>query len=364
MNRLKYLVKRLLNLVRRLLNTALPPIDGPKPAESQNKSRYRQRDALILIPRLMDLLPEGERVVIVDGGAREVDRDARWRPFPPKRLRFIGFEPDKAEAERLNATPGPGGLEWQFIPAGLWGSSGEKVFEHNKASGGSSFLPQNREVTDRWKFENPTQISLAHEIFYPIGQETMRVVSLADWANESGVRTVDFIKLNVQGAEHEILDGAGPILDSALGILIEVAFVESYRKRPFFSDTDQFLRSRGFTFFDLLAHHYIGRANSPIAAQHLATAEPKLGQLVSAWGQLIEGHALYLKDPIGDNNAAQLDTVRTLKLIALAEAFGQIEYALELTAWLAARIEPSDPSMARSLRDLIDACVAEYKALL
>ena len=111
--------------------------------ESEIKSRYRAREQLILVPRLMDLLPDNDRLVIADGGAREVDRDSRWRPFPPKRLKFIGFEPDQTEAERLNKTPGPGGLEWIFVPAGLWSSTGERAFEHNRAPGGSSFLPQN-----------------------------------------------------------------------------------------------------------------------------------------------------------------------------------------------------------------------------
>jgi FkbM family methyltransferase len=165
----------------------------------------RYRDRLILLPRLLQLLSSDEQFLIVDGGAREVDRDPRWRPFPPDRLRFIGFEPDEAEAARLNATHGPGGLAWQFIPAGLWGTSGRMRFEHNKAAGGSSFLTQNRELTDRWKLENPTETTLARDAFFPVSYEDLRVVSLADWAKDAGVDAVDFIKLNVQGGELQIL---------------------------------------------------------------------------------------------------------------------------------------------------------------
>ena len=335
-----------------------------KNREIERSAAYRQRDSLILLPNILGQLPAGDRFVIVDAGAREVDRDVRWRPFPPQRLKFIGFEPDQAEATRLNTTPGPGGLEWKFVPAGLWGSSGTIPFEHNKAGGGSSFFPQNRAVTDRWKFENPNEVSIAKDMFFPIGREDMRVVSLADWAHETALEPVDFLKLNVQGGEHEVLNGCGGVLDNILGILIEVAFVESYENRPFFSDTDILLRKKGFTFFDLLAHHYVGRSASSVAAQHLTILEPGVGQLVSSWGQLIEGHALYFRDPIADDNAKNIAPRRLLKLVALAEAFGQIEYAFELLEWLRQRADVKDTALALEIDRMIASGVSGYEIFL
>jgi FkbM family methyltransferase len=334
------------------------------PATDERAEQYRSRQSLILLPRLMNLLPEGERFTIVDGGAREVDRDPRWRPFPPRRLRFIGFEPDVAEAERLNAPPGPGGIEWQFVGAGLWGSSGTLSFEHNNVGGGSSFLRQNRALTDRWKFENPEETTLARDIFFPLRYEPMQVVSLADWSGDAQVKCIDFLKLNVQGGELEILRGAGTLLDCVLGILVEVSFVESYHNRPMFADIDQFLRAQGFTFFDLLAHHYVGRSSAPITAQHLSVAEPKLGQLVSAWGQLVEGHALYLRDPLAVDDPARLPRLRVLKLAALAEAFGQVEYAFELLEGLAARIEAGDATTANAIRSAAAEASDQYARLV
>jgi FkbM family methyltransferase len=324
----------------------------------------RYRDRLILLPRLLQLLSSDDKFLVVDGGAREVDRDPRWRPFPPDRLRVIGFEPDEAEAARLNATPGPGGLEWQFIPAGLWGTSGRMQFEHNKAAGGSSFLTQNREVTDRWKFENPTETTLARDAFFPVSYEDRRVVSLADWAKDANVNAIDFIKLNVQGGELQILQGARHLLDRVLGLLVEVSFVESYKNRPMFADVNRYLEDQGFAFFDLLAHHYVGRSTAPIAARHLVVSESKLGQLVSSWGQLIEGHALFFRDPIAKQAGEQFDPFRLVKLAALAEAFGQIEYAFELIAWLVARNDVVATPFATKLHDVIAKASAEYQELL
>jgi FkbM family methyltransferase len=326
---------------------------------SAAQARYLSREELILLPHLMSLLPPDGRLTVVDAGAREVDVDLRWRPFPPARLRFYGFEADADEAARLNELSSTDGAERHFYPAGLWGSTGRMPFEHNKASGGSSFLPQNRAVTDRWKFENPTQVSIASDMFHPVRTEELAVVSLADWAAREGVASVDFLKMNVQGGELEILRGAGSLLDRMLGVFVEVAFVESYRDRPMFSDIDGFLRKQGFTFFDLLAHHYVGRAASPVAAQHLSIVEGKLSQLVSPWGQLVEGHALYFRDPLDTANAT-MTADALIRLAALAEAWGQIEFAFEILDTLLRHPDVAGTRRAGEIRELIDGGAADY----
>ncbi len=326
---------------------------------NKRETEYRQRRALILVPRLMGLLSAKETFLIVDAGAREVDQDPRWRSFPAERMTFIGFEPDKEEATRLNAVSTTDGVRRRFVAAGLWSTSGVQELEHNNIGGGSSFLPQNRKITDRWKFENPGEARNARDIFFPVKRERMEVVSLADWAASAQIGKIDFLKLNVQGAEKDILIGAGPLLDDILGILVEVSFVESYRDRPMFVDIDSMLRQHGFSFFDLLAHHYVGRSESPIVAQHLTVSEGKLGQLVSSWGQLVEGHALYLRDPIADGSALEFE--RTVKLAALAEAFGQVEFAFELLNWLGKRIDVV--ANARTLHALAALAASDYARL-
>jgi FkbM family methyltransferase len=340
------------------LQEARRALDAPSPREAD----YSERRSLVLVPRILELLDDRDKFHIVDAGAREVDRDPRWRPFPPDRLSFIGFEADKQEAGRLNAEASAAGLSRHFVAAGLWSATGTKEFQHNNLGGGSSFLSLKQKVTDRWKFENPMEARNARDIFFPVKTERIGVVSLSDWAAGADIGKIDFMKLNVQGAEKEILTGAGPLLSDILGILVEVGFVESYQGRPMFADVDVMLREHGFSFFDLLAHHYVGRAESPINAQHLRVSKANLGQLVSSWGQLVEGHALYLRDPIAEDRAIGFQ--RTLKLAALAEAFGQVEFAFELLNWLAKQSEAADPPKAEKVRTLVAAAALEYAEFL
>jgi hypothetical protein len=178
---------------------------------------------------------------------------------------------------------------------------------------------------------------LAREVFQPAQTTIERVVSVSDWCQQAGVSRVDFCKLNVQGGELAILQSFGRLLDGVLGLLLEAAFVESYHGRPLFADVDAFARQHGFVFFDLLAHHYVGRAASPFVARHAPGAEGRLSRQRSSWGQLIEGHVLYLRDPIGASSADSASVVshaQCIKLACIADVFGQTEYALEILDWL------------------------------
>jgi hypothetical protein len=203
-------------------------------------------------------------------------------------------------------------------------------------------------------------------MFRPVQMIDVKTISVEQWARDNGIDDLDFAKLNVQGAELKILETFGDRLSDVVGILSEVSFVESYVARPFFADVDQFLRDRGFTFFDIVAHHYIGRADSPVAAQHLEWTERQFSGLVSVMGQLVEGHALYLRDPIDMElrgvDTQHFTTTKLMKLICVAEIFGQIEYAFELSKWLAARVRrQGDTVLADRLDGAADRAAGIYR---
>lgn len=308
-------------------------------------NRYAHAKGLPLGDILLSKLLKEDKFVLLDGGALEGELDKRWSRLDPARLAIHGFEPNELECVRLNSLNASSGLLRHYYPVGLWSINGTLSFHENHSGGGSSFLLQNQVVSDRWKFAHPTETKLARDIFRPKQTYDMKVTTLETWACESNIPAIDFVKLNVQGGELEILKASGPVLDTVLGILVEVSFCESYVDRPFFTDIDSYLRSRGFAFFDLLSHHYVGRANSPLNQQSLKSMRPKLGQSVSTLGQLIEGHALYLRDPIVEHPEGppnELAAQRALKLCCIAEIYGQIEYAFELLHWVNQKANSED----------------------
>lgn len=319
----------------------LSGVDSPcfTPAENQTgplRERYITRKGFIINDLVSSCLPANEKFSIIDGGARDAHADPRWRVIDPKRIRIFGFEPDSAEVARLNQEAKEKNIDYHYYDGALWSKRTNVTFYENKSPGGGSCFPQNTALTDRWKFENHQQLFLAKDIFYPIGTSEWQTTSLNDWSGQTGHHDIDFMKLNVQGAELEILQGASLVLDRVVGIMTEVSFVESYRNRPFFSDIDSYLRARHFEFFDLIGLHYMGRMRSPITARHQ-------GGLYPLWGQLIEAHGIYFRDPIAMElkgiSIDHLSKDKLLKLASLAEIFGQIEYAFELLDWLAGLLE-------------------------
>ncbi len=295
---------------------------------------------LPLAARVTSLLPSDERITVIDGGARDALADPRWTALP--RVRVYGFDPDKTEVARLNQAAAERGLDFHYFAAGLSGASGRSTFYDNNIPGGGSLLEQNRAVTDRWRWP----FGRARDIFFPARTHEIDVITLDDWAARSQIADIDFLKLNVQGAELAVLGAGSRVVPAAVGIYVEVSFVESYKRRPLFADVDPFLRNLGFTFFDLCVPHHVGRAESPIIRRD---GRPS--------GQLIEGHALYLRDPVAGGGQP---TSKILKLICLAECFQQVEFAIELLHWLKAT-RPGDLDEG-DVDTLAAAALGEYRA--
>ena len=82
------------------------------------------------------------------------------------------------------------------------------------------------------------------------------MTSVDEWIRDNAIDSdIDFMKLNVKGAELEILKGAERTLESVTGLQVEMSFVELYLGRPFFADIDVFLRNHSFYFFDFIGLH-------------------------------------------------------------------------------------------------------------
>src|SRR5262249_11532139 len=95
-----------------------------------------------------------------------------------------------------------------------------------------------------------------------------------DWA------AIDFFKADVQGAELDVLVGAGTFLEGLLALVVEIEFVELYHGQPLYWDVQRFLMERGFFF-----HHFLHLSRAGRTREHEA-GEP----------QVLAGYALYFRE--------------------------------------------------------------------
>ncbi len=148
----------------------------------------------------------------------------------------------------------------------------------------------------------------------------IETTTLDYFCQQEGINQIDFLQIDVQGADLDVLEGALQVLESGIfGIQVEVEFSHLYSNQPLFADVDTFLRKHNFTLFDI-SRAYRLRSRSPI-------------QFKTHAGQLLWGDAFYFRDLISEDIAAKSpDDI--LKLACIADITNFSDYALELLEYL------------------------------
>jgi len=158
------------------------------------------------------------------------------------------------------------------------------------------------------------------------------------------IPAVDFIKLDVEGAEVDILKGSVAVLraTSLLGILSEVRFHREINGSPPFYELDALVNGHGFRLFDLQFHH---QSRHALPYPGLCDYRMPSGQRFFAYtthGQIQDGDALYFRDLMIEQNRAvaeNLSCESLLKLCALFEIYSLNDCAAELIVAYADRLK-------------------------
>ena len=242
-------------------------------------------------------------LVVVDVGARG-GIESFWKVFGGD-VRIVGFEPDAQECERLRASAPANTI---YLPLALGAKPGKQMLHVARFSAASSFYPND----DAWCRRFDVGDSLTVESRVEVSTTTLRE-ALAG-------RQVDFLKLDVEGAELDVLHGAD--LGGVLGLVAEVRFTHRMSHCPTFADLDQFCRAQGFDLYDLDLYRYSRAALPyPYLYDYRDQADaPVTGPTVQ--GQPLTGDALYFRDG--------LDTREPVKLACLFELFGLSDCAAEV----------------------------------
>jgi hypothetical protein len=168
-----------------------------------------------------------------------------------------------------------------------------------------------------------------------VAESLTEISTLDDVLAEFNVPAIDFIKLDVEGAELDVLKGgvgrvSGPGL---LGLVSEIRFHREINGSPPFAELDLFLRSRGFMLFDL-EFHYQSRGGLPYPGlQHYRRANGEPFFAYTTRGQIQDGNALYLRDlllPDAKPLIGEVSATSVLKMSAFMEIFSLNDCAAEL----------------------------------
>jgi hypothetical protein len=131
---------------------------------------------------------------------------------------------------------------------------------------------------------------------------------------EAGIERVDAIKLDTQGSELMVLEGAQATLRRGVfGIEVEVELNPVYERQPLLSDVDRFLRPFGYELFALEPRGWKYRSGEDLAL---------------ASGQIVWADATYV---LGPDRALPFGTVEALAhAVVVCLVYGLGDYALAL----------------------------------
>ncbi len=300
----------------------------------EKSEKYLTQKAYIIVDLVADYLSAENKLVIIDGGAREAFEISNWTKMNKDKIFVHGFETDVQECEVLNREAKEKGHPYAFHPICLWSKKDLINFNVTVSRGSSSCFQPNSKFVDRLYYYGESSIGSLLKVDDVMKTE---VTSVDNWSKQNNIEYIDFMKLNVQGAELEILKGSLNKLPGILGLQLEMSFVQTWENGPLFAELDTFVRNQGFMFFDFLAPNIVGRMASPL--RFTVPQEVKIFRWPSR--QIFEGHFLYLRDPIEANfEVPDLTAVsKVLKLAAIAEIYGQVEYAFELLNWLRQKLQ-------------------------
>lgn len=278
------------------------------------------REQIVFYPRMTEFLVERleefstKPLLILDVGARE-GVEFRW-DFYGDRVFKIGFEPDVVECDRLNQSVRD--RNCKFYPVALGKKREKRRFSVCQQLKFSSFYPANMQFLRRFSESDFTAMTVIETL-------ELETIDLDSFTKKNKIDDIDFIKLDVEGSELDILQGARQVLQkSVLGLSLKVLFHSCIRNQPSFSEIDLFLNSLGFRLFDLVTYRHARKA-LPFPNDALEKNQQ---------GQILCGQALYFRDGVSElemyQKKFQWDRSRILKLSSLMEIFCLTDCAVEL----------------------------------
>ncbi len=250
----------------------------------------------------------------------------------------LAFEAEPEEAERLSKELNDPDSPWRNVvvqPVALAADNGSKTLYETTAPTNSSLRPTNDVYVDRYNLE---KWKVASE--FPL--ETQSLDNVLDKMRQTDWG--DFIKIDTQGTEYEILEGARKTLQNASLVVCEVSFLELYVGQKLFSDIEILLRDQGLHFYGW------GRED-----RRSTNRIDKTASLVKE--RMWQADAFFIRDPFSSGATLDLSDRDVAKLIMAGIVTSFFDFALECA-------ERCRPEWAPKVRSLVSQCAAcDLKAM-
>jgi Methyltransferase FkbM domain len=248
--------------------------------------------------------------VLIDVGCAGGIAEA-WRAFGPS-LVAHGYDPDVNACEEAQARERFRGVRYHARFVGL--PESHPVVQRRRAEAAS--WPD----TNIW--ERVTAGYMASKQADAGDRQALRladpsdVIGVDEIVSKEHLPTVDFLKVDVDGPDIDVLESAQEVLAErrVLGVAVEVNWFGSANpSEPTFHGTDLFMRRQGYALFGVTVRPY-SRVDLPAPFLRELYAETQ-------FGQPYQGDAIYVRDLAATENQDLAETYPAEKLIKLASVY-------------------------------------------
>ncbi|MBI3556190.1 MAG: FkbM family methyltransferase [Deltaproteobacteria bacterium] len=217
-------------------------------------------------------MSENYRTTVIDAGGR-YGLHPSWKPFSGE-LDYYLFEPDSIESKRLLEKYAGRSDEVKIIDKAIAKENGKLTINFFKNRAMSSSIVRHP-VSALFKGERLAEVEIVESV-------EVAAVSIDSFAADREL-AVDFLKLDTEGTEYAILEGAAKQLrDNILGVRCEVAFDRIFEGMPLFGDLNKLLLDQGYYLLNL---DYDGRGDN----------QNDFVQIPGRYGILTASDAVWLK---------------------------------------------------------------------
>ena len=209
-------------------------------------------------------LLKNSKISLLDIGAAG-DIELRWKRIS-RSIEYTGLEPDDRSYQLLINKKNDC-FKYNIIKKAVWSSKSKIKYHLYEGWEQSSHYKPNQELTS---------IFPDNQRFNIVKTEILEMSTIDKIVD----RTIDFIKIDAQGGELEIIKGCKKKIEHVLGVELEIGIAPIYKDQPLLNEVYQKMKELNFEFIDFISLRRWERSSNN-----------------TGYGQIIFSDGLFLRSP-------------------------------------------------------------------